>query len=53
VLGLFSLFLVLFKAEYDIPLVLVGLMVTDFVLKTLISPRLSIFGSVVRIFLKK
>lgn len=53
VLGLFSLFLVLFKARYDIPLVLVGMIVTDFVLKVFIDPRWSIFGSIVRLFLKK
>lgn len=53
VLGLSSLFLVLFKARYDIPLVLVGLMVADFILKVFIDPRWSIFGSIVRLFLKK
>ena len=53
VLGLFSLFLVLFKARYDIPLVLVSLMVLDFVLKVSIDPRWSIFGSIVRLLLKK
>lgn len=53
VLGLFSLFLVLFKAEYTIPLILVSLMVADFVLKVFVSPRWSIFGSIVRIFLRK
>ena len=53
VLGLSSLFLVLLKARYDIPLVLVSLMVLDFALKVFISPRWSLFGSFVRIFLKK
>lgn len=53
VLGLFSLFLVLFKAEYSIPLVLVSLMVADFILKVFISPQLSIFGIIVRPFLRK
>jgi len=53
VLGLLSLFLVLFKAEFDIPLILVSLIAADFVLKVFISPRLSIFGSIVRVFLKK
>lgn len=53
ILGLFSLFLVFFKAEYSIPLVFVSLMVADFALKVFISPRLSIFGIFVRLFLKK
>ena len=53
VLGLVSLSLVLLRANYSIPLVLVGLMVADFVLKVFLSPRLSIFGSFVRLFLKK
>lgn len=53
VLGLVSLSLVLLRANYSIPLVLVGLMVADFVLKVFFSPRLSIFGSFVRLFLKK
>lgn len=53
VLGLLSLCLVLFKAEYSIPLIFVSLMVTDFFLKVFISPRLSIFGMFVRLFLKK
>jgi hypothetical protein len=52
-LGLFSLFLVVFKAEFSVPLFLVSLMVADFALKVFISPRWSIFGSFVRIFLKK
>jgi hypothetical protein len=53
VLGLISLALVLLKANYSIPLILVGLMVADFVLKVVIGPRWSIFGSFVRLFLKK
>lgn len=53
VLGLFSLFLVLFKARYDIPLILVSVIVFDFLLKVFLSPRFSIFGSVVRLFLRK
>lgn len=53
VLGLLSLCLVLLKAEYSIPLVLVSLMVADFILKVFISPRWSIFGSFVRLFLSK
>lgn len=53
VLGLLSLCLVLLKGEYSIPLVLVSLMVTDFFLKVFISPKLSIFGMFVRLFLKK
>ena len=48
-----SLFLVLLKAEFDIPLVLVSLMAADFVLKVFIGPRWSIFGSFVRLFLSK
>lgn len=53
VLGLFSFFLVLFKAEYTIPLILVSIITFDFVLKVFIGPRWSIFGSFVRLFLKK
>ena len=53
VLGLLSLCLVLLKAEYSIPLVFVSLIVVDFALKVFISPRLSIFGSFVRLFLSK
>lgn len=53
VLGLFSFFLVLFKAEYNIPLILVSVIVLDFAIKVFLSPKLSIFGSFVRIFLKK
>jgi len=53
VLWLLSLCLVLLKAEYDIPLIFVSLMVTDFILKVFISPKLSIFGMFVRLFLKK
>ncbi|NRH21480.1 DUF4395 domain-containing protein [Candidatus Gracilibacteria bacterium] len=53
VLGLLSLCLVLLKAEYSIPLIFVSLMVTDFFLKVFISPKLSIFGMFVRLFLKK
>lgn len=53
VLGLFSLFLVLFKGRYDIPLILVSVIVLDFLLKVFLSPRFSIFGSIVRLFLRK
>ncbi len=52
VLALFTFFLVVFKANYSIPLILVSIMLADFVLK-LISPRFSLFGAFVRIFLKK
>lgn len=53
VLGLFSLFLVLFRAEYDIPLVLISVIFVDFLLKVVIDPKYSIFGSFVRLFLDK
>ena len=53
VLWLFSLFLVFFKGEYNIPLIFVSLMVFDFFIKVFISPRFGIFGMLVRIFLKK
>ena len=53
VLGLFSFFFVVFKAEFQIPLILVSVMVIDFLARILISPRFSLFGSFVRIFLKK
>ncbi|MFZ2256431.1 MAG: hypothetical protein WAW59_06885 [Patescibacteria group bacterium] len=43
----------LLKAEYSIPLVFVSLIVVDFALKVFLSPRLSIFGSFVRLFLSK
>lgn len=51
-LGLFSFFLVVFKGNYSIPLIFVSLIWLDFILK-LISPQLSLFGSFVRLFLKK
>ncbi|MBP9779162.1 hypothetical protein KBD33_00895, partial [Candidatus Gracilibacteria bacterium] len=41
VLGLFSLFLVLFRAEYTIPLYLVSLIFLDFCIKVFISPKYS------------
>ena len=53
VFGLFSLFLVLFKGEFTIPLVLVSIMVFDFFVRVVFSPKWSIFGSIVRLFLKK
>lgn len=53
ILGVLSLCLVLFKAEYFIPLILVSLMITDFFLKVFLSPRFGIFGIFVRLFLKK
>lgn len=53
VLGLFSFFLVLFKANYQIPLFLVWLIWFDFVLKVFISPKLSIFWNIVKPFIKK
>jgi hypothetical protein len=48
-----SFFLVLFKANYDIPLVLVIAIIFDFIVKISIGPKWSIFGSFVRIFLTK
>lgn len=53
ILWLFSFFLVVFKAEFQIPLILVSIIVMDFLARILISPKLSIFGSFVRVFLKK
>ena len=53
VLGLFAFFLVLFKAEYQISLVIIGLIWLDFVLQVFISPKMSIFGSIVRLCIKK
>lgn len=53
VMWLFSLFLVLFRAEYEIPLVLTIIMVADFVLKVLFGPRFALFGSFVRLFLDR
>lgn len=53
VLGLFSLFFVVFKGEFQIPLILVSVMVVDFLVRILISPKLSLFGSLVRLFLQK
>lgn len=48
-----SFFLVLFKAEYSIPLVLVSFVIFEFITKIFIGPKWSIFGSLVRINLKK
>lgn len=53
VMGLFSLFFVLFKWEFDITLYLVWLIWLDFLLKVFIWPKFSIFGSLVRPFIKK
>lgn len=53
VLWLFSLFLVLFKANYQIPLFLVSTIWLDFVLKVIISPKLSIFWNITKLFVKK
>lgn len=53
ILWLFSFFLVVFKAEFQIPLILVSIMVIDFLARIFISPKLSLFGSFVRLFLKK
>ena len=53
ILGLISLALVLLKAEYTIPLILVSVMMTDFLLKVIASPSLSLFWSFVRLFLSK
>lgn len=52
VLGLFSLFLVLFKAEYDIPFILVSTIVFDFLIKVFIDPKYSLFGAIVRPLIK-
>ena len=53
VLSLSSFFLVVFKARYDIALVLVSVLILDFLLKIFISPQWSIFGSIARIFTRK
>lgn len=53
VLWLFSFFLVLFKANYQIPLFLVWTIWLDFVLKVFISPKLSIFWNIVKLFIRK
>lgn len=45
-----SLFLVAFKAEFTIPLVLVSIMWCDFVLKVFLGPKYSLFGSIVRLW---
>lgn len=52
-MGITSLFLILFKASFFLPLIFIGLIWCDFLLKVLISPNLSIFGRFVRLFLKK
>ncbi|GAB0174383.1 MAG: hypothetical protein HHAS10_02620 [Candidatus Altimarinota bacterium] len=48
-----SFFLVLFKAEYSIPLVLVSIVILEFIMKIFIGPKWSIFGSLVRMNLEK
>ena len=53
VLWLFSLFLVLFKGNYEIPLVLLWLIWLDFFLKVFISPKFALFGNIVRLCIKK
>lgn len=53
VFALFALFLVLFKAEYMIPLVIISIVWTDFVIKVFINPKYSLFWNIVRLFIKK
>jgi hypothetical protein len=53
VLWLFSLFLVLFKANYDIPLFIVWTIWLDFVLKVFVDPKFSIFWNIVKLFIRK
>jgi hypothetical protein len=52
-LGMTSLFLVLFKGSFLVPLIFIGLIWLDFILKVFISPNASIIGRFVRLFLKK
>ncbi len=52
VLALLSLFLVLFKAEYMIPLIIIFILWIDFVLKVFLDPKYSIFWSIIRPFIK-
>lgn len=53
VMSLISLCLVLLRAEYTIPLVLVSIVTFDFIIKVILWPQYSIFGSFVRLFLNK
>lgn len=53
VLGLFSFFLVFFKANFHIPLLLVGTIWLDFVLKIFISPKISIYWNIAKLFIYK
>lgn len=53
VMWLISLCLVLLRAEYHIPLVLVSIITFDFVVKVILWAQYSLFGSFVRLFLDK
>lgn len=53
VFALFSLFFVVFKGEFFLPLFFVSVIFLDFLLKIFLSPRWSLFGSFVRLFLTK
>lgn len=50
---LLSFFLVLFRAEYQIPLIIISIITFDFLVKVIIDPKYSIFWSFVRLFLDK
>ena len=52
VFALFSFFLVLFKWEFAISFVLISTIWLDFILKVFISPNLSIFWNIVKLFIK-
>lgn len=53
VFGLISIFFVLFKGEFLIPLVLLGAVWIDFILRVFIDPRASVFSAIVRPFIKR
>lgn len=52
VLAFFAFFLVVLKGEFMISFALIGLIWFDFVLKVFISPKISIFWNLVKLFTK-
>ncbi|MDQ7009881.1 MAG: DUF4395 domain-containing protein [Candidatus Gracilibacteria bacterium] len=52
VFALLSVYFVIFKGNFNVGLFIVGIIWLDFVLKVFISPDFSIFGRIVRLFIK-
>lgn len=53
VLGVYSFVSILFFGMFDLPMIFIGILWIDFFLKVFFGPQYSIFGSIVRPFIKK